>query len=76
MKKGFVSTYASKEPNEDFVELIAEYVTDTDEKWNKMLESSGDEGKLIDKLRAALQSKVEKLNELDLDNIEIKKQIN
>lgn len=47
LKKGFVSTYSSKEPNDDFVETFAEYVISTEERWNKTLEEAGEEGKAI-----------------------------
>ncbi len=94
LKRGFVSTYASKEPNEDFVELIAHYVTSTEEKWNKTLEKAGTDGaegkeiilkkmnivrkylnevwKIdIDKLRAELLKQANKLNTIDLNNINL-----
>ncbi|MDL2319759.1 putative zinc-binding metallopeptidase [Alistipes sp. OttesenSCG-928-B03] len=35
---GFVTNYAMAEPDEDFVEVLAEYVTDTPEEWNELLE--------------------------------------
>lgn len=34
---GFVSSYASSDPDEDFVEVIAKYLTKTDAEWLKML---------------------------------------
>lgn len=34
---GFVTTYAMSEPDEDFVEVLAEYVTDTPEEWDELL---------------------------------------
>lgn len=89
LKKGFISQYSSKEPNEDFVELIAYYVTNTEESWNKMLEPAGDEGRSIinqkmsivktymldvwqinlDKLRAEVMERADKLNNQDLNKI-------
>ena len=35
---GFASDYGSSESREDFAEIIANYITKTDEQWNKMLE--------------------------------------
>lgn len=35
---GFVSPYARSEDREDFVEVIANYLTKTDEQWNAMME--------------------------------------
>lgn len=37
---GFVSPYARSENREDFVEVIANYLTKTDEQWNKMMENA------------------------------------
>lgn len=44
---GFVSPYASKEANEDFVEIIAIYITNDATTWNKMLTNAGDGGSVI-----------------------------
>jgi substrate import-associated zinc metallohydrolase lipoprotein len=44
---GFVTPYAQSEPNEDFVENIALYVTNSEEYWNDLLEDAGDEGASI-----------------------------
>ncbi len=43
-KKGFVSNYASKNFNEDFVETLAFYITYEDSKWQKILADAGSEG--------------------------------
>lgn len=39
-KLGFVTPYGSTEPDEDFVETLAEYVTDTPEEWAALLEDA------------------------------------
>ena len=44
---GFVTPYAQSEPNEDFVENIAVYVTNPEEYWNALLEDAGEEGAAI-----------------------------
>ena len=44
LQMGFVSPYGSSESQEDFVEVLAVYVTNTDEYWQSMLEVAGDEG--------------------------------
>ncbi|MCT7904911.1 Uncharacterised protein [Candidatus Ornithobacterium hominis] len=44
LKKGFISDYSSKERNEDFVELIAHYITTSPEKWEEKLNAAGKEG--------------------------------
>ena len=46
-KSGFISAYASKEANEDFVEIIATYVTNTAKTWNAILKAAGDGGSII-----------------------------
>jgi substrate import-associated zinc metallohydrolase lipoprotein len=44
---GFVTPYAQSEPNEDFVESIALYVTNSPEFWDALLEEAGEEGAAI-----------------------------
>jgi len=44
LQNGFISEYASKEANEDFVELIAIYVTNTAAEWNRLLQEAGETG--------------------------------
>ncbi|MDR1527128.1 MAG: putative zinc-binding metallopeptidase [Dysgonamonadaceae bacterium] len=43
-EKGFVSRYARKEPNEDFVEIIARYVVYGQENWDAILKAAGTDG--------------------------------
>eukprot|EP01029_Cantina_marsupialis_P016103 TRINITY_DN35743_c0_g2_i1.p1 TRINITY_DN35743_c0_g2~~TRINITY_DN35743_c0_g2_i1.p1 ORF type:complete len:297 (-),score=48.47 TRINITY_DN35743_c0_g2_i1:284-1174(-) len=91
LEAGFISDYSSKETNEDFVELIAHYITNTEESWAAKIEPAGDSGKAIleqkitivksymkevwsidmDDLRAAIQTRAEKLDEQDFDSITI-----
>lgn len=44
LEAGFISDYSSKEPNEDFVELISHYVTYTEDQWNAKMVQAGDVG--------------------------------
>ena len=46
-KSGFITAYASSEANEDFVELIATYVTNTQEYWDDILSEAGTDGASI-----------------------------
>ena len=46
-KAGFISPYASKEANEDFVELIAIYITNSAATWNTIIKNAGDGGAII-----------------------------
>lgn len=88
---GFISDYSSKEPNEDFVELIAHYITNTEASWAAKIDPASDSGKAkltqkmaivksylkevwsidMDELRAAINTRAEKLDEQDLDKITI-----
>lgn len=43
-KKGFISPYASSEPNEDFVETLAFYLTLSDAEWQAILTLAGNPG--------------------------------
>ena len=51
---GFVTPYAMAEPGEDFAEMVAEYVTDTPEEWNALLDGISDANG-----RAAIEKKLE-----------------
>lgn len=44
LELGFVSPYGSSETQEDFVEIIAVYVTNTEAHWQSLLSAAGDEG--------------------------------
>lgn len=44
---GFISTYASKSADEDFVELLAYYVINTKEEWQAIIEEGGATGTSI-----------------------------
>lgn len=46
--EGFVSGYASKEPDEDFVEILSIYVTSTEADWQALLERGKDARKSPD----------------------------
>lgn len=41
---GFVSNYASSEPQEDFVEIIAVYLTGSEAEWQELLKKAGSTG--------------------------------
>lgn len=47
LEAGFISDYSSKETNEDFVELIAHYITSTPEAWDAKINDAGESGKAI-----------------------------
>ncbi len=73
---GFISDYASKEPNEDFVELIAHYITNTEESWEKLMnkadgqwENDGKfEGrKIIERKMEIVKSYLQSVWHIDID---------
>jgi substrate import-associated zinc metallohydrolase lipoprotein len=49
---GFVSNYAGSQHQEDFVEVLARYLTRTDTEWNAIMDVAGEEGrtKILQKL--------------------------
>lgn len=51
---GFVSPYASSETQEDFVEIIAIYVTNTAEYWDALVGSASEEGQELINQKLAL----------------------
>lgn len=44
LKKGFVDSYASSEPREDFAETFAVYITNTADYWKSLLDKAGENG--------------------------------
>ncbi len=44
LQAGFISDYSSKEANEDFVEIIAHYITYSPERWAETLNNAGEVG--------------------------------
>lgn len=46
-KEGFVTAYGSSEYNEDFAEIYATYVTNSEAGWQKIVDAAGTEGAII-----------------------------
>ena len=44
---GFITPYAASEANEDFVELLSTYITNTPKFWSDMLKTAGNDGSAI-----------------------------
>lgn len=44
---GFITPYAASEANEDFVELLSTYITNTPKFWSDMLKTAGKDGSAI-----------------------------
>jgi substrate import-associated zinc metallohydrolase lipoprotein len=66
-KKGFISAYSSKETNEDFVELIAHYITYTPESWEAMLVDSGEGRPILEQKIAIVKSYMKDVWNIDMD---------
>ena len=47
LQKGFITPYGASEPNEDFVELLSTYITNTPKFWSDMLKTAGKDGSAI-----------------------------
>lgn len=67
---GFISDYSSKEANEDFVELIAHYITNTEESWAAKLEPAGDSGKaILNQKMTIVKSYMSEVWSIDMDDL-------
>lgn len=68
--KGFISDYSTKETNEDFVELIAHYITYTPEEWETMLVDAGSVGSAIIKEKMTIvKSYMKDVWSIDMDDL-------
>ena len=47
LQKGFITPYGASEPQEDFVELLSTYITNTPKFWSDMLKTAGKDGSAI-----------------------------
>ncbi len=52
LNMGYITRYASSEPNEDFVEIISTYITNTKQYWDNRVASASSEGQ--EKIKAKL----------------------
>lgn len=67
---GFISDYSSKEPNEDFVELIAHYITNTQDQWDAKISAAGDNGgSIIQQKMLIVKDYLKNVWELDIDEL-------
>lgn len=65
---GFISDYSSKEANEDFVEIIAHYLTNTPESWQQKIDDAGAVGgEIINSKLIIVKDYLKKTWELDID---------
>ena len=67
---GFVTSYASSSTDEDYVEIIAKYVTNPQGWWESLLASSGEEGKAkMEKKMEIVRSWLLQSWNIDLDGL-------
>ena len=67
---GFVSPYAGNLPNEDFVEVLARYLTRSDATWNAMLTTAGATGSaIIEEKLDIVKSYMKTTWKIDLDEL-------
>jgi substrate import-associated zinc metallohydrolase lipoprotein len=68
--KGFVSPYAMNQPDEDFVETFAIYLTSTPAAWNAILTAAGSTGRpIIEQKFGILKKYLNKSWNIDIDNL-------
>lgn len=68
LEAGFISDYSSKEPDEDFVELIAHYITYSEDEWAGTLEAAGDNGSaIISEKMAIIKPYLLQIWDIDID---------
>lgn len=67
--KGFVSDYSSKEVNEDFVESIAHYLTNTPESWEEKLVASGEGRPILEQKLTIIKSYFKDSWDINLDDL-------
>ena len=69
-QRGYITAYASNAPDEDFVELIANYVTHDEAWWNDVFEDAGDAGKeKIDRKFKIVKDYMQESWKIDLDKL-------
>ncbi|MDR1755356.1 MAG: putative zinc-binding metallopeptidase [Culturomica sp.] len=64
---GFVTPYAMAEPDEDFVETLAQYITDTPEEWAAVLAEAGDASAIILRKTDMVRTYMEENWRVDID---------
>lgn len=68
LQAGFISDYSSKEADEDFVELIAHYITNDSTAWADKMTTAGDDGKaIIDQKMGIVSSYLSEMWAIDIE---------
>ena len=70
LEKGFISDYASNDPNEDFVELFAFYISKTPAEWDALISGAGiSGGAIITQKVGIVKSYMKSSWNLDMDTL-------
>ena len=69
LQKGFISPYAQSEPNEDFVENIAIYVTNSPENWQQKLSTAGAGASIINEKFDIVRKYMKDAWNIDIDEL-------
>ncbi len=68
LQAGFISPYASKDPNEDFVEILSFYITLTPAAWSQRMTTAGTSGSsLIEQKLEIIRSYMQDSWDIDID---------
>lgn len=70
LKRGFISSYAQYSHGEDFAEMLAEYVTNSEEQWNAWMKEAGSTGKgLLETKLNIVRSYMQDTFGIDIDEL-------
>jgi len=71
---GYVTCYGSSEAHEDFVETIANYIVQSDENWQYMLENAGEKRSAIERKLEICRTWLKENYDYDLDALHVEVQ--
>lgn len=70
LTRGFISSYAQYSHSEDFAEMLAEYVVNTEEQWNAWMKEAGSTGKgLLETKLNIVRSYMQDTFGIDIDEL-------
>jgi len=73
-KMGYVTCYGSSEAHEDFVETIANYIVQSDENWQYMLDNAGEKRAAIEQKLGICRTWLKENYNYDLDKMHVEVQ--
>ena len=69
LQRGFISTYAMKEYNEDFAETMAFYLVYTPAEWQQKMTTAGTDGAIISQKLQMIRSYMQTTWNIDIDDL-------